>query len=272
VGTLFIVSTPIGNLEDITLRAVRVLGEVSLIACEDTRHTRKLLDHLGIVTPATSYHEHNEVSKAEELVGKLQAGSDVALVSDAGTPLISDPGYRIVAAAVGAGIPVVPIPGPSAILGALTAAGLPTDSFRFGGFLPPKSAQRRKLLEDLATESATLVFYEAPHRILDALEDVEAVLGPRQVVLARELTKLHEEFLRGTASEVRAELAGRPAVKGEMTLLIGKAKEGSTHSHKSVEDAVAELEQQGVPRMDAIKQVAKARGMGKRDVYRLLTS
>jgi 16S rRNA (cytidine1402-2'-O)-methyltransferase len=272
VGTLYIVSTPIGNLEDITLRAVRVLGAVSLIACEDTRHTRKLLDHLGIVTPATSYHEHNEASKAEDLVAKLQAGSDVALVSDAGTPLISDPGYRVVAAAVAAGIPVVPIPGPSAILGALAAAGLPTDSFRFGGFLPPKSAQRRKLLEDLATESATLVFYEAPHRILDALEDVGAVLGLRQVALARELTKLHEEFLRGTASEVRAELAGRPAVKGEMTLLIGKAKEGSTHSHQSVEDAVAELEQQGIPRMDAIKQVAKARGMGKRDVYRLLTN
>jgi 16S rRNA (cytidine1402-2'-O)-methyltransferase len=249
-----------------------VLGQVSLIACEDTRHTRKLLDHLGIVTPTTSYHEHNEAAKAEDLIAKLQAGSDIALVSDAGTPLISDPGYRIVAAAVGAGIAVVPIPGPSAILGAVAAAGLPTDAFRFGGFLPPKSAQRRKLLEDLATEPATLVFYEAPHRILDTLEDVEAVLGPRQIALARELTKLHEEFLRGTASEVRAELASRPAVRGEMTLLIGKAKEGQTFSVQSVEDAVAQLEQQGVPRMNAIKQVAKARGMGKRDVYRLLTS
>ena len=222
-----------------------MLGQVSLIACEDTRHTRKLLDHLGITTPATSYHEHNEASKAEELVAKLHAGSDIALVSDAGTPLISDPGYRIVAAAVAAGISVVPLPGPSAILAALAASGLPTDSFRFGGFLPPKSTQRRKILEDLRDETATLVFYEAPHRILDALEDVEAVLGPRQVAVAREMTKLHEEFLRGTAAEVRAELAQRPAVKGEMTLLIGKAKEGSMPSHQSVEDAVAQLEREG---------------------------
>jgi len=271
VATLFIVSTPIGNLEDITLRAVRVLKEVSLIACEDTRHTRKLLDHLGITTPSTSYHEHNETAKTEELIATLQGGSDVALVSDAGTPLISDPGYRIVAAAVEAGIPVVPIPGPSAILGALSASGLPTDSFHFGGFLPPKSTQRRKLLEELRGETATLVFYEAPHRILDALEDVEAVLGSRPVVVARELTKLHEEFLRGIVGEVREQLAGRPSVKGEMTLLIGKATEVSVQSDQPLEEAVRELELQGVSRMDAIKQVAKARGMGKRDVYRLLT-
>jgi 16S rRNA (cytidine1402-2'-O)-methyltransferase len=271
VATLFIVATPIGNLEDITLRAVRTLREVSLVACEDTRHTRKLLDHLGITTPATSYHEHNEAAKTEELIDKLRAGTDVALVSDAGTPLISDPGYRIVAAAVAAGIPVVPIPGPSAILGALAAAGLPTDSFRFGGFLPPKSTQRRKILEELRAESATLVFYEAPHRILDALEDVEAVLGSRPVVVARELTKLHEEFLRGTGAEVHAQLASRPSVKGEMTLLIGKAKEGSAPSDQPLEDAVRELERQGLSRMDAIKQVAKARGMGKRDVYGALT-
>ncbi len=267
VATLFIVATPIGNLEDITLRAVRILGEVSLIACEDTRHTRKLLDHLGITTPATSYHEHNEAAKAEELIDKLRGGADIALVSDAGTPLISDPGYRIVSAAVAAGIPVVPIPGPSAILGALAAAGLPTDSFRFGGFLPPKSTQRRKVLEELRAESATLVFYEAPHRILDALEDIEAVLGLRPVVVARELTKLHEEFVRGTAAQVRTELGGRAAVKGEMTVLIGKAKEGSAPSELSLEEAVNELEARGVSRMDAIKQVAKARGMGKRDVY-----
>ena len=271
MATLFIVATPIGNLEDITLRAVRTLREVALIACEDTRHTRKLLDHLGITTPATSYHEHNEAAKAEELIDKLCAGSDIALVSDAGTPLISDPGYRIVAAAVAAGIPVVPIPGPSAILSALAAAGLPTDSFRFGGFLPPKSTQRRKILEELRAESATLVFYEAPRRILDALEDVEAVLGSRPVVVARELTKLHEEFLRGTGAEVRAQLAARPSVKGEMTLLIGKAKEGPALSDQPLEDAVRELERQGLSRMDAIKQVAKARGMGKRDVYGSLT-
>jgi 16S rRNA (cytidine1402-2'-O)-methyltransferase len=271
VATLFIVSTPIGNLEDITLRAVRTLREVSLIACEDTRHTRKLLDHLGIATPATSYHEHNEAAKTEELIDKLRSGLDIALVSDAGTPLISDPGYRVVSAAAAAGIAVVPIPGPSAILGALAAAGLPTDSFRFGGFLPPKTTQRRRMLEELRTESATLVFYEAPHRILDALEDVEAVLGPRPVVVARELTKLHEEFLRGTGAEVRAQLAARPSIKGEMTLLIGKAKEGSIPSEQTLEDAVRELEDQGLSRMDAIKQVAKARGIGKREVYSLLT-
>ncbi len=159
--------------------------------------------------------------------------------------MISDPGYRIVSAAVAAGIPVVPIPGPSAILGALAAAGLPTDSFRFGGFLPPKSTQRRKVLEELRAESATLVFYEAPHRILDALEDIEAVLGPRPVVVARELTKLHEEFLRGTVAQVRAELGARAAVKGEMTVLIGKAKEGSAPSELSLEEAVSELEARG---------------------------
>lgn len=267
MATLYIVSTPIGNLEDITLRAVRVLREVSWIACEDTRHTRKLLEHLGIATPLTSYHEHNEAAKAEELIEKLNAGSDIALVSDAGTPLISDPGYRIVAAAVEQGIPVVPIPGPSAILGALAASGLPTDSFRFGGFLPPKSGQRRKALEDLRNESATLVFYEAPHRIVETLEDIGAVLRDRPVVIARELTKLHEEFLRGTASQLKAELEKRPSVKGEMTVLIGKATEAPAPDDRPLEDAVRELEERGVPRMDAIKQIAKARGLGKRDVY-----
>ena len=271
MGTLYIVATPIGNLEDITLRAIRVLREVGLIACEDTRQTRKLLDHFSIKTPATSYHEHNETARALQLVEKLTGGLDIALVSDAGTPLISDPGYRIVAAAVAAGVPVVPIPGASAILGALSAAGLPTDSFRFGGFLPPKSTQRRKVLEELREESATLIFYEAPHRILEALEDVTAVLGPRDVVVAREVTKLHEEFLRGAAAVVLTQLAARPSVRGEITLLIAKAAPGALVSDQPVDEAVRELEQQGVPRMEAIKRVAKARGMGKRDVYRLLT-
>ena len=197
LGTLSIVSTPIGNLEDITLRAARVLREADLIACEDTRHTRKLLDHIGVSKPLVSYHEHNETARAAELVERLAAGANIALVSDAGTPLLSDPGYRLVEAAIAAGIPVIPIPGASAVLSALAASGLPTDEFRFGGFLPPKTTQRRKTLEALREERCTLIFYEAPHRILEALEDVEAVLGARPVVVARELTKLHEEFLRG---------------------------------------------------------------------------
>ncbi len=271
MGTLFIVSTPIGNLEDITFRAVRTLKESHVIACEDTRQTRKLLDHFGIATPLTSYHDHNEASRAAELVEKILAGSDVALVSDAGTPLVSDPGYRVVTAAVEAGIPVVPIPGPSAMLAALAASGLPTDEFRFAGFLPAKSTQRKKLLEELREETATVIFYEAPHRILEALEDVAATMGNRQIVVARELTKLHEEFLRGTPADVRAQLAARPVVKGEITLLIAKASEPIV-SDQSVEEAVQELEQKGVPRMDAIKQVAKSRGMGKRDVYKLLST
>src|SRR6266852_5445816 len=196
-GTLYLVATPIGNLEDITHRAVRILREVDLIACEDTRHTRRLLDHYGIARPVTSYHEHNETARAEELVARLAAGTNLALVSDAGMPLVSDPGYRVVAAAVRAGIPVVPVPGASALVAALAASGLPTDSFYFVGFLSAKSGQRARALEAVRDQTATLVFYEAPHRILDALEDVERILGPRQVVVARELTKVHEEFLRG---------------------------------------------------------------------------
>ena len=200
-GTLYIVATPIGNLEDITLRALRVLREVDWIACEDTRQTRKLLEHFGIAKPMVSYHEHNESGRAAELVERLTRGGSGALVSDAGTPLISDPGYRLVQAAIAAAIPVVPIPGASAAVSALSAAGLPTDAFRFCGFLPPKSSQRRKTLEQLKPETGTLIFYETPHRILEALEDVAAVMGSRPVVVARELTKLHEEFLRGTAAE-----------------------------------------------------------------------
>jgi len=266
---LYVVSTPIGNLEDITMRAVRILKEVALIACEDTRQTRKLLDHYGIATKAISYHDHNEQPRSAELVERLQAGESIALVSDAGTPLISDPGYRLVTAAIAAGIPVVPIPGASAALGALAAAGLATDAFRFCGFLPPKSGQRRKVLEAVRGEDCTLIFYEAPHRILEALADVEAVYGSRPVVVARELTKLHEEFLRGSAAEVRAALASRAAVKGEITLLISKGADEVPSL--PIEEAVEALEQQGVPRMDAIKQVARERGLSKRDVYKQIT-
>jgi 16S rRNA (cytidine1402-2'-O)-methyltransferase len=265
-GRLYIVATPIGNLEDITYRAVRVLGEADLIACEDTRQTRKLLDHYGISKPTISYHEHNEQERSAELAERLRAGETVALVSDAGVPLISDPGYRLVRAALEAGIPVEPVPGPSAVLAALSASGLATDSFHFGGFLPAKPGQRARVLEALAEETATLVFYEAPHRILEALESVEQVLGPRPIVVARELTKIHEEFVRGTVVEVRAELAARDTVKGEITLLIGKAVEPPPDT-TPLEEAVADLVRAGTPRMDAIKQVARKRGLSKRDVY-----
>jgi 16S rRNA (cytidine1402-2'-O)-methyltransferase len=275
LGKLYIVATPIGNLEDITMRAVRILRECQWIACEDTRQTHKLLEHFGITTPALSYHEHNESARAEELVRKLEEGSSVALVSDAGTPLISDPGYRLVRAAIDAGITVVPIPGPSASLAALSASGLASDSFRFCGFLPPKSSQRRRILEDAKSETATLIFYETPHRIVDALEDIAAVMGSRPVVAARELTKLHEEFLRGSAATIRDTLSARPSVKGEFTLLIGKApdkKPGDPETggqpEVSLADAVKAAENEGLSHMDAIKRVAKERGLGKRDVYR----
>jgi 16S rRNA (cytidine1402-2'-O)-methyltransferase len=265
-GLLYLVATPIGNLEDITYRAVRVLGEADLIACEDTRQSRKLLDHYNIHKPTVSYHDHNEAERTEELTARLLSGAIIALVSDAGMPLVSDPGYRLVRAAIDAGIPVQPIPGPSASLTALAGSGLPTDAFYFGGFLPPKPGQRAHLLEALAEEQATLIFYEAPHRILESLEAVETVLGPRPVVVARELTKLHEEYLRGTAAEVRAQLASRDTVKGEITLLIGKATEPPPDDTPVV-DAVKILIGDGMPRMDAIKLVARRRGLSKRDVY-----
>jgi len=266
-GTLYLVATPIGNLEDITYRAVRTLREADLIACEDTRHTRKLLDHYGIAKPLVSYHEHNEAARTEELVSRLQAGSSVALVSDAGMPLVSDPGYRVVVAAIGAGIRVVPVPGPSALVAALAASGLATDAFCFGGFLPAKPGQRARALEAVREQSATMIFYEAPHRIVETLGDIETILGARAVVIARELTKVHEEFLRGTASEVRAKLAARPPVKGEITLLIGKATLPAAEQ-TSIEEAVEAYMRSGMSRMEAIKKVARERRIAKRDVYR----
>jgi len=268
-GLLYVVATPIGNLEDITYRAVRVLGEAGLIACEDTRQTHKLLDHYHIRKPTISYHDHNEAERTADLVARLLGGVVIALVSDSGMPLVSDPGYRLVRAAIENGIPVQPIPGPSATLTALAASGLPTDTFRFGGFLPHKPGQRAKLLESLEEERATLIFYEAPHRILEALEAIESVLGPRPVVVARELTKIHEEFLRGTAGEIRAELESRDVIKGEMTLLIGKAL-APPPDDTPVPEAVEVLIRAGTPKMDAIKQVARRRGLSKREVYDLV--
>ncbi|HEY1217597.1 MAG: 16S rRNA (cytidine(1402)-2'-O)-methyltransferase [Bryobacteraceae bacterium] len=265
-GRLYLVATPIGNLEDITYRAVRVLGEVDLIACEDTRQTRKLLDHYAISKPTISYHEHNEAQRAAELAERLVAGASVALVSDAGMPLVSDPGYRLVRAAIDAGIAVEPIPGPSAALAALAGSGLPTNAFHFAGFLPAKTGQRARALEALKEEPATLIFYEAPHRVLETLEAIAQVLGLRPVVAARELTKVHEEFLRGTAAEVGAQLAARGSIKGEFTLLVGKAVEPAPDD-TPVGEAVEELVRGGAVRMEAIKQVARRRGLSKREVY-----
>lgn len=266
-GTLFIVATPIGNLEDITFRAVRVLKEADLIACEDTRQTRKLLQHYSIDKPLVSYHEYNEQARAEELVAAIEGGKNVALVSDAGTPLIADPGYRIVNAARARGIAVVPVPGAAAAIAALSASGLPTDSFAFHGFLPSKSGARRKLLEALKGETATLVFYEAPHRILETLHDIELTLGGRPVVVARELTKVHEEFLQGTAAEIREALQAKSVIRGEFVIMVGKAA-GEVVEHGTVQEAVGQLLAKGMSRMEAYKQVARERGISKRDVYR----
>jgi len=224
-SALYLVATPIGNLEDITLRALRVLKEVDLIACEDTRQTQKLLTHYGIHTRMVSYHEHNEMTKAAELIVNLETGAKIALVTDAGMPGISDPGFRLIALAIRHHVPVVPIPGASAFLAGLVASGLPTDSFRFSGFLPAKSGQRRKLLESVRESPRTQVFYEAPHRLLETLADIAEILGEdRHVVVAREVTKIHEEFLRGRAVEVLEQLKSRGDVKGEITLLIAKAE------------------------------------------------
>jgi 16S rRNA (cytidine1402-2'-O)-methyltransferase len=273
-GTLYLVGTPIGNMEDITLRALRVLKDVDLIACEDTRHTVQLLDHYGIEKMTVSYHEHNELTRAAELIMHLERGENVAMVSDAGMPGVSDPGYRLIALAVRHHIKVVPVPGASAFLSALVASGLPTDSFRFSGFLPAKEGARRTALEAIRNSPRTQIFYEAPHRIIEALKDVIELLGPeRHVVVAREVTKLHEEFLRGTAEDVFATLNRRVEVKGEITLLIGKA-ESTEHpkpNGKNVGDRVRELMK--VELLDekaALKQAAKEYGMSKSEAYREL--
>ncbi|MCS6951885.1 MAG: 16S rRNA (cytidine(1402)-2'-O)-methyltransferase [Bryobacterales bacterium] len=271
-GVLYLIATPIGNLEDITLRALRLLREADVVACEDTRQTRKLLARYGIARPLVSYHEHNEATRAPQLLARLQAGQSVALVSDAGTPLISDPGHRLVCQAVAAGIAVVPIPGPSALLAALAGSGLPAETFHFAGFLPAKRSERLEALGSLREERATVVLYEAPHRILETLEDLEATLGPRRVVVARELTKIHEEFLRGTAAEIRRILASRPAVRGEFTVVIEGARPEKTRAEASADlrAAVEERQRQGLSRMEAIKAVARERGLPKRSVYQLV--
>jgi 16S rRNA (cytidine1402-2'-O)-methyltransferase len=269
-GCLYVVSTPIGNLEDITYRAVRILKEVDWVACEDTRTTRRLLDYYGISKPVVSYHEHNETGRAAELIARIEQGETGALVSDAGTPLVSDPGYRLVHAAAEAGIRVEALPGPSALLAALVVSGLPTDRFLFAGFLPAKQGQRRHVLESLADEAATLVFYEAPHRIVETLESITETLGARHVVVARELTKIHEEVLRGTAEEIRASLVARDAIRGEFVVMIGKA-DAPAEADVPIEVMIETLIGAGIERMDAIKTVARERGLSKREVYKLIS-
>ena len=224
-GMLYIVSTPIGNLEDITLRALRILKEVDLIAAEDTRHTGLLLRHFGIQTPLTSYFQGNESKKKEFILSKLRQGHRVALVSDAGTPGISDPGFRLIQTAIGNQIPIVPIPGPSAVIAALSVSGLPTDAFLFKGFFPHKSKKRKDVLNELKEVRETLVFYESPHRILETLKDILEILGDREMVLTRELTKVYEEILRGKVSEIQTRI-GEKKLKGEITLIIsGRLRE-----------------------------------------------
>src|SRR5580658_9993457 len=275
---LYLVGTPIGNLEDITLRAVRVLKEVDVIACEDTRQTQKLLNHYGITTRTVSYHEHNEMTRAAELVKEIQEGASVALVTDAGMPGISDPGYRLISLAIRHHVPVVPIPGASAFLSALVASGLPTDSFRFSGFLPARRGERRAALEAIKNSPRTQVFYEAPHRVVETLTDVVEVLGnARHIVIAREVTKLHEEFLRGRAGEVLENLKAREVVKGEITLLIGKSERddargaGDAPVRLSVKQRVAQImAEEKVDEKAALKKVAKERGVSKSELYREL--
>jgi 16S rRNA (cytidine1402-2'-O)-methyltransferase len=269
-AVLYVVATPIGNLEDITLRALRVLKEAALIACEDTRHTRKLLDHYGIATPTLSYHEHNEAQRAAELVDKLKSGTTIALVSDAGMPGVSDPGYRVISLAIQQGIPVVPVPGASAVVTALAASGLPTDSFRFSGFLPSKQVQRRNALGQIRASDATEVFYEAPHRLVECIEDIVDVLGPhRPVVVAREITKLHEEFLRGTASRVLA-AAKKQTVRGEITILVGKAESGAPQAASSrIGERLSQvMREQKLDEKAALKVVARELGISRSEAYR----
>jgi len=271
---LYLVATPIGNLEDITLRALRVLKETDLIACEDTRQTQKLLNHYGVATRTISYHEHNEMTRAPELVLELERGARVALVTDAGMPGISDPGFRLISLAIRHHMPVVPIPGPAAFLAALVASGLPTDSFRFSGFLPAKRGQRRQMLESIKDSPRTQVFYEAPHRVKQAVEDIVEVLGEgRHIVIAREVTKIHEEFLRGRAGEVLQTLKTRGEIKGEITLLIGKAEEAEKKApaRVSLRQRLRQImTEEKLDEKVALKKVAKEMGVSKSEAYREL--
>jgi 16S rRNA (cytidine1402-2'-O)-methyltransferase len=275
-GTLYLVSTPIGNLEDITHRAVRLLGEVDVIACEDTRHTKKLLSHYSIGTRTISYHEHNERERAAELLRQLKRGLDVAIVSDAGTPGISDPGFRLARLAIENDVRVVPVPGASALITALVASGMPTDEFFFGGFLPARSGARRTRLGELRSIPATLIFYEGPHRIAATLKDAQEILGEREAVVARELTKMHEEIVRGRLSELAARFSSADSARGEMVLIIDRAVievEGEKDKAvASVAALVTELENEGLDHRAALKKAARELGISRDEAYRRLVA
>ncbi len=268
MGPLYIIATPIGHLDDITLRALRTLGEVDLVAAEDTRHTARLLSHHGIQANLISFHEHNEAERTADLISRLEAGEAVAVVSDAGTPSVSDPGFRLVRAAVAKGIRVVPIPGPSAAITALSASGLPTDAFTFLGFPPKKPGRRQSLLQGLKAYPYTLIFYESPKRIETFIEELIDMLGDRQAVLGREMTKTYEEFIRGPLSEIRNELNARPRVKGECTLLISGAEESDeTDIHEVREEIANELKSPENRISELSKRIAKKYGISKNEVY-----
>ncbi len=272
-GTLYLVATPIGNLADITHRALQVLNDVDLIACEDTRHTHKLLQHYGITTKTTSYHEHNEQQRTSYLIDLLKQGSDIAVVSDAGTPAISDPGFRLVRAAIENDVVVVPVPGPSALIAALIVAGLPVDEFFFAGFLPSRSNARRTRLGELKTVPGTLIFYEAPHRLAATLKDAYEILGEREAAVARELTKLHEEIKRGRLSElVRVYVDEEP--RGEIVVLIDRNVIGGavSETETSVAALVQQFEQDGLDHRAALKKAARELGLSRAEAYRRLTA
>ena len=275
-GRLYLVATPIGNLEDITVRALRLLGEADLIACEDTRHTAKLLNHYGIHKPTVSYHQPNEAARAEQLLKRLEQGVQIVLVGDAGTPLISDPGHRLVSLCLERQIPVIPIPGPSAVIAALAASGLPAQEFLFVGFLPSRPAARRKSLQSLAEENRTLALYEAPHRVVDTLSDALECFGRRPAVIAREVTKVHEEFLRGDLAELLVRLQQQP-VRGEITLLIGPPLPGREKTPEIRAAPLSErveqiMRERQLDRKAALKLAARERGLTKRAAYKQLVS
>lgn len=275
LGTLYLVATPIGNLADITHRALQILKDVDLIACEDTRHTQKLLSHYGINTKTISYHEHNEKQRSRQLIDLLKQGSDIAVVSDAGTPSISDPGFRLVRAAIEIEAAVVPIPGPSALISALIAAGLPTDEFFFAGFLPARSNQRRARLTELKSIPGTLIFYEAPHRLGPALTDAYEVLGEREAVVARELTKVHEELKRGRLSELANHYSNEDSARGEIVVLIDRNvidARATSEADSSVATLVDQYEKDGMDHRAALKKAARELQLSRAEAYRRLVA
>ncbi|MEN9566407.1 MAG: hypothetical protein RLZZ69_1603 [Cyanobacteriota bacterium] len=271
MGKLYLVGTPIGNLEDMTLRGIRILQEVDLIAAEDTRRTGKLLQHLSISTPQISYNEHNHQTRIQELINRLQQGANLALVTDAGMPSISDPGVELVQAAIAHQITVIPIPGPTAVISALAASGLPTDRFVFEGFLPLKESDRSFRLELFRNETKTIVLYEAPHRILKTLQDLQTVMGERrEIVLGRELTKIHEEFWRGSLGQAIALYTNERQPKGEYTLVIKGAAETSLITSKTeLKQELQQLLAQGMTRSQASRQLAKLTSLSRREIYNL---